>query len=521
VSESEQLEISQTQTALTSLGSSLDAAGDKGYLQAVLDHAVDAIIAINPEGIIRSFNRAAEQIFGYHAADVIGQNVRLLMPEPHHSAHDGYLQHFPATNEAKIIGLGGRELPARRADGTVFPIELGVSEVKLPGDHFFVGFIRDIHERKRAEQSLIDNATRLSAVMNTVVDGLITIDEKGTINSFNPAAERIFGYSETEAVGQNVKFLMPEPYHGLHDTYLQNYKETGVKSIIGIGREVAAKRKDGSVFPMDLSVGEMLLHDRRMYVGILRDITARKQVETERLNLIAGLKQSNQELDDFAYIASHDLKEPLRGLFNNAQFLKEDYEELVDETGKKRFDRIFFLCKRMEKLIDDLLYFSRLGRQELAYRETDLNAVVHDILQQLESASGQPGVAVSVKASFPVLICDATRVGEVFRNLVTNAIKYNDKPVKSVEIGCLAEQGGQKNVLYVRDNGIGIQPQFYQDIFTIFKRLSAEDDKVRGSGVGLTFARKIVERHGGRIWLESEPGVGTTFFFTLQEGSAK
>ena len=169
----------------------------------------------------------------------------------------------------------------------------------------------------------------------------------------------------------------------------------------------------------------------------------------------------------------------------------------------------------MERLIDDLLYFSRLGRQDLAYRKTDLNVVVHDILEQLESASGQPGVTVRITEPLPVLLCDATRIGEVFRNLITNALKYNDKAEKIVEIGCLSQHQGKPNVLYVRDNGIGIPAEFHRDVFTIFKRLRPEDDQVRGSGVGLTFARKIVERHGGHIWIDSEVGKGTTFLFTV------
>jgi PAS domain S-box-containing protein len=465
--------------------------------QLLIDSVPNGILGVDQSGLITLANGTATKLFGYEHAELMGQPVEVLLPKD------------------------GRKLFARRKDGSEFPVEIGLTPMESDGAAWTLYSIVDITDRKRAEQALIDNATRMAAVMNTVVDGLITIDEKGTIHSFNPGAERIFGYTAAEALGQNVKFLMPEPYYSAHDAHLRRYKDTGVKSIIGVGREVEAKRKDGSVFPMDLAVGEMLLHDRRLYVGILRDITARKDVETERLDLIAGLKQSNQELDDFAYIASHDLKEPLRGLFNNAQFLREDYEGLVDESGKKRFDRIFFLCKRMEKLIDDLLYFSRLGRQHLAYRKTDLNVVVHDILEQIESASGQSRVAFEVKELLPVLVCDETRIGEVFRNLITNAIKYNDKSEKLVEIGCLHEQAGQRHVLYVRDNGIGIPAQFQHDVFTIFKRLHPEDDKVRGSGVGLTFAKKIVERHGGHLWLESEPGQGTTFFFTLPEGIAK
>jgi two-component system, LuxR family, sensor kinase FixL len=494
---------------------SAPAAGDHGYLAAVLENAVDGIIAIGPRGRIRAFNPAAERIFGYKSADVIGRNVNVLMPEPYRSGHDRYLENYLSTGEAKIIGLG-RELTGQRSDGTVFPMELGVSEVEVAEEHFFVGIVRDISERKAAEQALLDKAAHLNAVMNTVIDGLITIDENGTISSFNAAAERIFGYTESEAIGRNVKFLMPEPYQSAHDSYLSHYRQTGRKSIIGVGREVAARRKDGAAFPIDLAVSEMVLKGRRMFVGIVRDITARKEVERERLKLIANLERSNQELDDFAYIASHDLKEPLRGLFNNSLFLKEDYANILDAAGVKRLDRMCYLSQRMEKLIDDLLYFSRLGRQDLAWQATDLDVVVRDVWDQLEAAKADH-VRLHMEAPLPSVACDGVRIGEVFRNLFTNAIKYNKGPEVVVEVGCLVPKAGGP-VYFVRDNGIGIAQEFQRDVFTMFKRLNAENDDARGAGVGLTFAKKIVERHGGSIWLESELGRGTTFYFTIQEG---
>jgi light-regulated signal transduction histidine kinase (bacteriophytochrome) len=173
----------------------------------------------------------------------------------------------------------------------------------------------------------------------------------------------------------------------------------------------------------------------------------------------------------------------------------------------------------MERLVNDLLYFSRLGRQDLAIRPTDLNQVVADITAMMESTLVEANVTVLVPERLPTIVCDATGITEVFRNLITNAVKYNDKPEKRVEIGCTASRTGR--VFHVRDNGIGIAPEFYQDIFRIFKRLNNEDDLVKGTGVGLTFVKKIIERHDGKIWIESEPGVGTTFFLTidrLQEG---
>ncbi len=247
-----------------------------------------------------------------------------------------------------------------------------------------------------------------------------------------------------------------------------------------------------------------------------------KRAAHEQEKFIAALKQSNQELDDFAYIASHDLKEPLRGLTNNAMFLKEDFGAALNENSSKHIDRITFLCQRMEKLIDSLLYFSRLGRQELAIQSADLNEVIKDIKVMMETTLQEQNAKIVIPEPLPTVVCDLPRITEVFRNLITNAVKYNKSAEKLVEVGCdrsaAAARKKETYVFYVRDNGIGILKQFHEDIFRIFKRLNEEDESVRGSGVGLTFVKKIVERHHGRIWLESEIGKGTTFYFTVNTG---
>ena len=237
-----------------------------------------------------------------------------------------------------------------------------------------------------------------------------------------------------------------------------------------------------------------------------------------------ALEHSNRELDDFAYIASHDLKEPLRGIHNHSRFLLEDNQDKLDPDSVKRLSRLVHLTQHMEHLINDLLYFSRLGRQELAIGPTDLNPVVADIEMTLEVFLDERGARISVPRALPTITCDRTRVAELFRNLITNAIKYNDAPEKIVEItyepahplpdGTLAH-----GVFCVRDNGRGIEAQFHDDIFRIFKRLQASEGSEDGTGVGLTFVKKIVERHGGRIWIESELGKGSAFYFTLEEES--
>lgn len=227
------------------------------------------------------------------------------------------------------------------------------------------------------------------------------------------------------------------------------------------------------------------------------------------------LQQSNRELDDFAYIASHDLKEPLRGIHNYSMFLLEDYGDKLDGDGKAKLETLMRLTRRMEVLIDSLLQFSRLGRVDLAVEDVNLDRTVAEVVDSLGINLEEEGVEVRIPRPLPVVRADRARVGEIFYNLIVNAVRYNDKPRKWVEIGW---QEGDPPVFYVRDNGIGIQEKHFDSIFRIFKRLHSRDRFGGGTGAGLTIVKKIVERHSGRIWLDSVPGEGTTFYFTLAKG---
>lgn len=238
--------------------------------------------------------------------------------------------------------------------------------------------------------------------------------------------------------------------------------------------------------------------------------------ELERRN--EELHQSNKELDDFAYIASHDLKEPLRGIHNFSSFLIEDYAGKLDDEGRSKLETLMRLTRRMEMLIDSLLQFSRLGRVDLAIDQVDLNETVAEVLDSLAITLKESGTQVRIPRELPTVRADRARVGEIFYNLIVNAVKYNDKPEKWIEIGALEEGDGRPPVFYVRDNGIGIAEKHHDSVFRIFKRLHGRDKFGGGTGAGLTIVKKIVERHHGRIWLQSSAGEGTTFYFTLQEG---
>jgi signal transduction histidine kinase len=235
------------------------------------------------------------------------------------------------------------------------------------------------------------------------------------------------------------------------------------------------------------------------------------------------LKESNEYLEEFAHIASHDLREPLRGMQNHAHLLLKDYGDKLDEKAVHRLKRLVYLSQRTTNLIRDLLYFSLLGRSDIAVEKTDTNGVINEVRDMLESLLQERNAQIIVPKPLPHIACDKTKVTEVFTNLITNAVKYNDKPEPVVEIGFLdmleTPQAREKDVFYVKDNGIGIEPEFHQEIFRLFRRLHPSSDKnTRGTGAGLTFVKKIIERHNGRVWVESEPGKGATFYFTLDQG---
>ncbi len=322
---------------------------------------------------------------------------------------------------------------------------------------------------------------------------------------------------------------MNPTYARKHDGYLKNYTTTGIKKIIGSGREVVGLRKNGDTFPMDLAVSEVQMGGRRVFTGIVRDITERKRAEQQLLENAAELRErneelirSNQELDSFAYIASHDLKEPLRGIHNYASFLIEDYHDQLDESGKDKLDTLKRLSQRLDGLLDSLLEISRLGRVDFVPKEVDLDTILHDIVDSLQITLTERNVDIRIPRALPKVRGDGVLLGEVLRNLITNGMKYNDKDERWIEIGVMPDPRSKDllrtntpGAIYVRDNGIGIPAQHFEAVFRIFKRLHEREAYGGGTGVGLAITKKVIERHGGEVWLESTPGEGTTIMFTL------
>jgi PAS domain S-box-containing protein len=368
--------------------------------------------------------------------------------------------------------------------------------------------------RARSAAGFAEVRRQLESILDTAVDGIIGVRTDGRMVLVNPAAARMFGYAREELIGRKLKRLLPNLSRRDQQEYRWRVIETGQSGVFYTGKEEFGVRKDGSKFFLEMSVGVAGEGEHEIFLGIMRDITRRKAAEAELVRRADELTRSNRELDDFAYIASHDLKAPLRGIHNYATFVIEDYSDRLDDDGKTKLRTLGRLAKRMEDIINDLLTFSRVGRTEQSCAEVDLNAVVADVLESLKAFLDEAGAKVSVPEALPRLHCDQVRVRAVFHNLVTNAVKYNDNAEKRIGIAWEENAEGE-TVFSVSDNGIGIAEKHRDKVFGIFKRLHAGDKYGGGTGAGLAIVKKIIEQHKGRIWLDSEPGEGTTFHFTL------
>jgi PAS domain S-box-containing protein len=384
-------------------------------------------------------------------------------------------------------------------------------------------FQENTRKIQRTSRELEERKNYLDTVLSTMIDGIVAIDESGVIQLVNAALEKTFGYGQGELPGRNATILMPEATDVPPAAYLRPFMAVRDEKYAGRSREALGRRKDGQVFPIEMLVTEMKSGGVTYFLGTLRDITERKIAEEEHERYLKDLENSNRELDDFAYIASHDLKEPLRGLHNFSKFLLEDYADRLDDEGRNMLNTLASLTQQMESLLNALLHYSRLGRTELSIRETDLNQVVENVISMFSIKIKETNAAVRILKKLPTITCDHVRIAEVFQNLIGNALKYNDSKGIEVEIGYLDDHPAHpgETVYFVRDNGIGIAEKNLDAIFKIFHRLHPRNAYGGGTGSGLTIVKKIINQHNGVIWAES-PGKdrGTTFFFTLPQGRA-
>lgn len=466
-------------------------------LRALIDAAVDGIIVIDARGRIETFNPAAERLFGYREEEVVGRNVTVLMPSPYREEHDMYLSRYLQTGHARIIGIG-REVTGLRRDGTMFPLHLSVGEMVVGGDRKFTGIVHDLTERIRLEERLRASEERWRSVVESAVDGIVVIDAHGRIEAFNPAAERLFGYTEAEVLGRNVTVLMPSPYREEHDQYLARYLATGQARIIGIGREVTARHRDGTMFPVHLSVGEMALGGHRKFTGILHDLTARVRME-EQLREQAALVR----LGEMAAVIAHEIKNPLAGIRGAVQVIGS---RLAPESRDGRvIDEIVARIDTLNGLIQDLLLFARPPQPRPA--PVEVSSVIAVTVDLLRSDPALGGVDIKVEGGAPPVVADPELLKIVFQNLLVNSAQaMRGRGRIDVTIGMTDSRCSVKFV----DRGPGIPADIRDKVFNPFFTT-----KARGTGLGLPTAKRLVEAQRGTIRVDCPIDGGTTVTIQL------
>lgn len=476
------------------------------YYQSIIESSEDAIIGKNLDGIITSWNPAAEKMFGYSEDEVIGQPALMLMERDNYREEQDILSQISEGISIEYFGT-----IRRHKNGSLIDVEVSISPISdLQGKVIGASTIaRDVTRSKQVESKLRDSETRIRTIVESVVDGIITIDSRGVVQTINAAAEKIFGYSTEEVIGHNVKMLMPEAYSKEHDEYISNYLTTGVKKIIGIGREVEGKRKDGSTFPMELAVSNMMINGEYMFAGVVRDITERKKMERMK--------------SEFVSTVSHELRTPLTSIRGALGLVLGKYSDQLPDGVRKMVEMANRNSERLTILINDILDLEKIEAEHLKFNFKVVN-LAHLAKMAIDDNQGfarAHGVELAITHSLSQAMIwgDESRLLQVFANLISNAVKFSP-PGGVVELSLAAHQGAFQ--VSVRDYGEGIPLAFRSQLFQRFAQADSSDAREKGgTGLGLNICKAILERHKGTIDYQSTVGEGTVFSFILPNVAAQ
>ncbi len=363
-------------------------------------------------------------------------------------------------------------------------------------------------ELQEALQAARKSEERLRHVIEAAPNGMVIVDEQGRIVSANSACRSIFGYEGEELVGRPIEDLVPPRHRAAHPGFRAVFRHNPETRAMGRGRDLYGQRKNGTEIPVEIGLNPIESMEGTLVLASIVDITERKQSEQMLARYTADLERSNRELDEFAYVASHDLRSPLEGIASLANWIEEDSGSLLPEDSRRHLGQIRQRVLRLQTLLDDLLQFSRAGRRETGLELVDVAALVQDVISLLNPPSG---FEVKMGANLPQLETFRTPLQQVFQNLIGNAIKHHDRTEGVVEVSAL--ESDDVWTFTVSDDGPGIDPAYHERVFMMFETLRPRDH-VEGSGMGLAIIRKLIETYGGHIGLESKAGGGARFTFT-------
>jgi PAS domain S-box-containing protein len=492
----------------------------RSFLAAIVASSDDAIVGKDLAGKVVSWNDGAERVFGYTPAEMLGQPItRLLAPDrPEEELHileeirRGVTRHYETVRIRKggqAINISLTVSPIRNARGDV----IGLSSIA-----------RDITERMLAERDIRDSRARLSGIIGSAMDAVISVDAQQRITIFNEAAERMFRCAAEKAIGEPLDRFIPARFREAHHKHVEAFGRTGATSrAMGDLRPLAGLRADGEEFPIEASISHTEIDGKPIYTVILRDITERQRAETQIRQLNAELEQrvaertaqlteANKELESFTYSVAHDLRAPLRHIDSFSGILHEEFAEVLPMEAKHYLTNIRQSTRKMSSLVDDLLNLARVSRQELRREPTPLDGLVAEVLADLTQDTAGRKLEWHI-GHLPAVQCDPGLMKQVFTNLLSNAVKYTrPRSLAVIEVGFRKSNGD--SALFVRDNGVGFNMKYADKLFGVFQRFHRAEE-FEGTGVGLATVDRIVRRHGGHIWAEAAVDHGATFYFTV------
>ncbi len=351
---------------------------------------------------------------------------------------------------------------------------------------------------------------KFKTLLESAPDAIILMNHLGNIVEWNYKAEELFGWKREEVIDHKlITVIIPEKHREAYNRGLAHFLKTGKGLVLNKQMELSALKKDTGEFPIELTISSIAISDQSLFIGFIRDITKRKKIEQNQVELLQKLEKKNKELNDFAYIVSHDLKAPLRAIGSLTNWLMNDYGEKFDKEGKQYIQLLIGRVTRMDNLIDGILQYSRIGKVKESEQEINLNSLLKEVIDSLAPSSN---IEITFDNNLPTIEIGKISMVQIFQNLISNAINYMDKPKGKINIGSIEEENHWK--FYVKDNGPGIEEKYFEKIFQIFQSLMARDQK-ESTGIGLAIVKKTVESYNGTVWVESKVGEGTTFYFTL------
>lgn len=478
----------------------------KELLEVTLASIGDGVVATDVGGRVAFFNRVAQTLTGWHGEEALGRPIDEILQfernDDGNADNPGLIairERRPVdhTSGTVLVGQGGKRTHVDANGAPTFD-----SEGRLVGS---VLVLHDVTERERAEE-------RFRVAVEAAPNAMIMVDHAGKMTLVNTQTERLFGYRRAELLGQPIEMLVPERLREHHLGYRSSFFAAPAVRPMGSGRDLFGLRRDGSEFPIEIGLNPIETSEGTFVLSSIADITERKRAERQLQQRSEELARSNRDLEQFAYVASHDLQEPLRAVAGPLQLLQRRYEGKLDERADEFIGHAVDGATRMQSLIDDLLSYSRVGRLEDPKQSVPVEHALELALKNLAVVMQETEAQVTHDA-LPTVQGILTQLTLLFQNLIGNALKFRhkDRPVR-IHVG--AQPGGDAWQISVADNGIGIAEQYFERIFVIFQRLHTRRE-YPGTGLGLALCKRIVEHHGGKIWLTSKPDEGTTFFFTL------